>query len=291
MRSCYHTNTMYHQVPLGAVKRILNKNGRKEHTMNKQGICSVGAAVFFICAVPFIGCDCTDTQYGQAKAVLDDLVSRTEHYIGNEQTALENIAQSDAAMTGVWDEIKPMLIAGTDGNVEALGWYALPDGSYWTTQQDGVDKNLSDRAYWPDLMQGNTVDGALVVSKSTEKPSAVFAVPVVQGETVTGVVAYSIFLDSMTLQLQEELNMPDGMIFFILNEDAINVGDSSDIGLIFDEPLEQTDYPALQQAVQEIMAGADGSVAYDWLGAEKRAVYRLSTSLGWRFVVAYVVSG
>ena len=106
---------------------------------------------------------------------------------------LDEIAASDAAMTGDWPAVKASFESGMDGAFSGLGWFALSDGSYYTVAADFVDANLSDREYWPSLEAGETVMGAPVVGKTSGRPSGVYAVPVFDGATFLGAAGYSVF--------------------------------------------------------------------------------------------------
>lgn len=64
---------------------------------------------------------------------------------------------------------KPLLMRLTENlSTVATTWYALPDGSYFATEREGMsDENLQDRHYFPTLMSGKEVLGNLVGSKLT----------------------------------------------------------------------------------------------------------------------------
>jgi hypothetical protein len=227
----------------------------------------------------------------QMRGMLSVLIGETESGVLAALDSLEDIAQSEAAASGGWAAIKPLLESGMDGAFSGLAWFALADGSYYTLADDLVEANLSDRAYWPDLEAGSMVMGAPVTGKTSGRPSAVFAVPVFDGEMFTGAAGYSIYLDNMVLALVAAVCPPRDMAFFILNDDGVNMGDSSDLALIFDEPAANPDAPqSLRTAAAEMLAHSSGETTYTWQNVEKTVCYQRSKKLGWRFAVAVPVA-
>lgn len=111
-------------------------------------------------------------------------------------------ASTAEARSADWNVIRTPLGAVAERNVSALVWFALPDGSYWSVQEGKSSGNLSDRDYFPRVLAGETVIGALVVSKATGKASAIVAVPVRgDGGVVVGVLGASVYLDELSGRL------------------------------------------------------------------------------------------
>jgi hypothetical protein len=95
-------------------------------------------------------------------------------------------------------------------------WYVRPDGTYYTADKGLMDKSLRDRAYFPDLMAGMKITGALVISKATGQRSAIIAVPVEVNGKVVGAVGVSLFLDRLSEQVSAALDLRPGIAFFAL---------------------------------------------------------------------------
>lgn len=58
-------------------------------------------------------------------------------------------ALTDQARSADWERIRPPLAALAERNVDALVWFALPNGSYGRCSKDRSSGNLSDRPYFP----------------------------------------------------------------------------------------------------------------------------------------------
>jgi hypothetical protein len=78
-----------------------------------------------------------------------------EHLNGVLRTA-KAIATSREAQSASWDQVRPMLERfSQDLETDATVWFAMPDGSYYSTEAGGLTtQNLKDRAYFPGLMNG-----------------------------------------------------------------------------------------------------------------------------------------
>lgn len=244
-----------------------------------------------VCCLVFTACP--RPQPGSVPGVRGQMLLR--NLAGNAETRLmdvldgcREVAGASAAQEPDWPAVKALLEARFADALSGIAWYALADGSYWTVLTGAVEANLSDRDYWPTLMEGGEVLGAPVVSKSTGRSAAVFAAPVLAGGEVVAVVGYSVFLDNLVVELAGPVRLCEGYVFFLLDPNAVNMGDSSDLGLIFDEPLTNPEAPqSLKEAIAEIMAGEAGTVTYEWQGVEKGAAFRLMPELGWRCVVSH----
>ena len=182
--------------------------------------------------------------------------------------------------------------AGMEGLVAAfqkawgdsgIYWFALPDGRYYTVERGLVDQSLADRSYFPDLLAGKTVTGALVVSRSTGRKSAVIAVPVVVDGKTAGALGASLFLEPLDAKLAAAIPLPEGMVFFALGADGTTVLHQR-LDLVFDNPLAQ-DSPTLKAAAEKMLAAEAGEVEYEFNDFRKRVRYAASPVNGWRYAI------
>lgn len=183
-----------------------------------------------------------------------------------------------------WEEMEGLIAAfqkawGDSG----IYWFALPDGRYYTVERGLVDQSLADRPYFPDLLAGKAVTGALVVSRSTGRKSAVIAVPIVAGGKTTGALGASLFLEPLDAKLTAAMPLPEGMVFFALGKDGTTVLHQR-LDLVFDNPLAQ-DSPTLKAAAERMLAADAGEVEYEFKGVRKRVRYAASPVNGWRYAV------
>lgn len=172
--------------------------------------------------------------------------------------SMEALVMTQEVQSAHWESMEGLLQrvdeAGTGGTL----WFVLPDGSYYTVEQGLTDQNLSDREYFEGLMNGNKVLGSLVESKSTGKGSLIAAVPVITGGTVVGAIGSSIFLDELSITIASEIDLPDDMVFWAVNQDG-------DIALHSDTDM-----------ILEQGAGLPEGVAYETSGLT-----------GWEFALAF----
>lgn len=194
---------------------------------------SLIAGVCLVLLLIVMGCgekgdsDRTDLRMG-----VSALTALADDHITDCIDSLQDLAVMQEVQSADWQQMADLMTknAAKTGNT-AIVWFALPDGSYYTVAQGKVGQNLSDRDYFPKLMAGNTVTGALVVSKSTGKKSVVVAVPVMKQGKVIGGLGTSIFLDDLSNSLSQKLGLPGDRVFYALDGTGA-VALSSDTSLI-----------------------------------------------------------
>ncbi len=199
------------------------------------------------------------------------------------------LAATEAARAADWRRIRGPLGASERLAAGALLWFALPDGSYWSVQEGQAAANLSDRPYWPRLMAGRNVIGDLVVSRATGRSTAIVAVPVRGRDgSVVGALGASVYLDSLSLRIEREMDLPDDVVFFSI--DATPIGAlQHDPSEIFTNPLELGE--DLARAIREMLAHESGVVSYTYEGARRTLLYRRSHVSGWWYALGVVDDG
>ena len=224
-----------------------------------------------------------------AQVALASLVSLGDGHLQKMADFLEVLAASDAARSADWSRIGAPLADVARRNVAALVWFALPDGSYWTVGGGKATGNLASRAYFSRLLAGHVVFGDLVVSTATRKSVAIVAVPVrAAGGAVIGVLGSSIYLDSLSVRLAREMNLPDDITFYSIDAQPIGALNRN-VDLIFTEPL--TLGADLSRAIREMMSREAGVVSYDFMNGRRTVVYRKSPRSGWWYAVGLVKRG
>ena len=211
------------------------------------------------------------------------LVSLTDNHIQFMLEAVSALADSPEVQSGDWERIRPLMAQLESYAVECVPWFALPDGSYYTPDKGLTDQNLKDREYFPDLMAGRSVNGPLVVSKSTGRKSVIVAVPVWREGTIIGALGASVFLDDLSRQVRNELALPEDWIFFALNPDGrttLNFVPER----VFLDPRDQGS-PSMSAAMDEILETGTGEVSYEFDGRMRHVLFDTSPLTGWRFAV------
>jgi len=164
-------------------------------------------------------------------------------------------------------------------------WYVRPDGTYYTADKGLMDKSLRDRIYFPDLMAGRKITGALVVSKATGQQSAIIAVPVEVDGKVVGAVGVSLFLDKLSDQVSAVLNLRSDVSFFALAPNGLTTLHRK-TDRHFLDPREMGS-KALAKAANEMLARTSGKTTYEFDNVKKNAMYRTSALTGWTFAIAF----
>jgi hypothetical protein len=115
----------------------------------------------------------------ELRLLLNSFGALGEGYVAGVFRCLKLISATEEARSGEWGKMRTLLATfGESGIKAAAVWFAKPDGSYYTVEKGLTGLNLSDRPYFPGLMAGGEVTGALVLSKSTGKRTVIVAVPV-----------------------------------------------------------------------------------------------------------------
>lgn len=221
-----------------------------------------------------------------AESALSALTALADQRIMAVARSLEVIALTDDAASGEWERIRPLLAeVERHPDPSVRSWYALPDGSYYTPVDGLTSSSLKDRAYFPGVLAGNVSIGALVVSHSTGRDTAIAAVPVVNGGEVTGVLGASIYLDAMSKTLAGDLNLPEGIFFLAVNPDGQVALHSLEERISQD--LERQGTPSMRRAVETIRSSENGAVEYEYEGRPWRVIFETSPVTGWRFGIGW----
>jgi len=219
-----------------------------------------------------------------ARVALDGYRAAVEARLEGVRNAARSMAATAEARSGDWERVQVPLAALASGVGEAAAvWFALPDGRYWTVGHGMADQSLRDRAYFPALLEGREVVGALVISKSTGARALIVASPVLVDGKMTGAVGVSIDAAKLAAELDAAIRFPPSVVFYALDasgETALHRAGE----LIFAFPSEQGS-PTLSHAVETMLSSEEGVVPYEYGGSLKTAVFARSPLTGWTFVI------
>lgn len=217
-------------------------------------------------ALPVLAAACGE---GTAPAVqvngevgVSSAVALTEARIDGVVGSMDIMAVTDEVVSAEWDSMVNILTEFEETSIPLVAWFALPDGSYYTVDAGKVSANISDRAYFPKVMAGETVIGNLVVSKSTGRDVMVAVVPVMSGGDVIGALGVSVYLDQLSQLIAGDMELPDDMVLYAVNGDGL-------IALHTDANLIMEDSSALG-------------------GGPEQAVSKVSSLLGWTFTLGLI---
>lgn len=224
-----------------------------------------------------------------ARISLNLLISLCESHMVVCERELSLLSLTDEAQSSEWAKVKPLLSAIQKHSESGVFWFANPDGSHFTVDKDLTDQNLSDRAYFPVVLTGKPVIGALVVSHSTGRNSGIVCVPVFNKakDKVVSVLGASIFLDDLSATVCKQMQITEDVLFFALADDGKTVLNSKP-SRVFQNPAEQGS-KELADAVNTMMASNSGSVDYTYDGGLRSIVFAKSPLTGWRFAIGRIV--
>lgn len=228
-----------------------------------------------------------DPMEADEQSLLSAFVSYTDLRIASVQQSLEILASTTEAKSGKWKNMQGLLgvYEKSDGGDNLVVWFVRPDGSYYTVDRGLMDLTLSDRDYFPGLMSGQKITGALVVSKSTGKRSAVIAVPVKRGGKVIGAIGASLFLDRLAEQIGSTLALREDAAFFAVAPNGQTTLHKKTERHFLD-PREMGS-GTLKQAANEMLSKPAGDTSYEFDNATKKVIYRTSPLTQWKFAIAF----
>ncbi|MDO9577632.1 MAG: cache domain-containing protein [Candidatus Cloacimonadales bacterium] len=241
--------------------------------------------LFFVLVVLILGCSKSKPD-AKVDEMLTTSMNTVDQIVQDELDRLHTIAELKDVQEGNWDFIKAALTENETDRNAALYWYSLPSGSYFTSEKDKVEANLSSRGYFPDLLAGKDVVGYPIVGKTSGRKSFVIAVPVIVEEEVYGILGTSIYLDEMWDFLNDKLIIPEKYDFYAVNTMGITMFDLETKDHLLANTLEQTS-TTLVEAIKVIISTENGTVTYKWNDKKKTAVYRTSPVTNWRYVISY----
>lgn len=224
-----------------------------------------------------------------ARIALDAYRVAVEARLEGVRNAARSLAATQEARSGDWEQIKTPLAAMASGVGEAAAvWFALPDGRYWTVGQGLADSSLKDRRYFPTLVTGQEVVGALVISKSTGARALIVASPVMVDGKMAGAIGVSIDAAKLAAELDAAIRFPPDVVVYALDatgETALHRTSE----LIFEFPSAQGS-PTLSHAVDTMLSSTEGVVHYEYRGIARTAVFSRSSLTGWVFVLGVAIA-
>jgi len=223
-----------------------------------------------------------------ADMALTTMVAKTDGQMKTILRPFEVLAITPVVQSGEWQTIQPLLAQLEKTDPGAWTWYANTDGSYYTVTDGLTSANLKNRSYFPVVLAGDESVGTVVVSHSTGKNVGIVAVPVKKQGTVTGVLGASVYLDTLTDTLRQDI--PEPFTFFAIDSDG-KFALHSEKGQISRDISTIGAETTFGKAIAMIRAQDSGTVAYEDGGVHYIARFRSSPLTAWRFVVAWPDAG
>ncbi|HUW50856.1 MAG TPA: cache domain-containing protein [Sulfuricella sp.] len=220
-----------------------------------------------------------------SQSLLSAFVSYTDLRMSSIQQSLEILASTTEAKSAEWQKMKALLSGYEKSDGGLVVWFVRPDGTYYTVDKGLMKVKLSDRSYFPALMSGQKVMGALVVSKSTGLRSAVIAVPMKAGGKVIGAIGASLFLDRLSEQVGSVLALrADAAFFSVAPNGLTTLHEKTDRNFLDPRELGSE---TLKKATNEMLSNPAGETTYEFDNVTKRAIYRTSPLTQWKFAITF----
>lgn len=250
------------------------------------GVLAAGAGVAHAQARPLAADAAAFTVNGEV--ALHSLMALGDGHMQKLADVLAILAGTAAARSGDWERIRAQLTGAARVTVPAAHWFALPDGSYWTLEHGRATASLADRPYFARVLGGQTVVGELVVSRSSNRNSAVVAVPVRgRDNSIVGVLGSSVQLDSLAARIRQEMGgLDESTIFYAIDAEPLGAL-NSDPSLIFTDPMKLGD-AAMRKAFTDMLTSEEGVVTYDFRGGHRTVIYRKSPITGWWYAFGVI---
>jgi methyl-accepting chemotaxis protein len=225
-----------------------------------------------------------DTFAMDARVTLDACRAAVDAHLAGVRAVTRTLAATEEVRSGDWSRMRePLAVFAANVTANAAVWFARPDGSYFTVEKGLTGESLRERAYFPSLLAGRDVVGALVISKSTGKRSLIVASPVLVGGKVTGAVGVSLDAAQLAATFNDAIRFPADVVFYTLDgQGQTALHRAGELIFVFPSDVGS---PTLSGAVKTMLAQPDGVVEYKYSGSDKTAVFERSELTGWVFVL------
>ena len=252
-------------------------------THNRFLIAFVSCLAFAPFAV--VGAENADREFElDARVTLEAYRAAVEARLEGALAATRTLAATEEVRSGEWARMRgPLVILAANTKEHAAVWFARPDGSYFTVDKGATGETLRERAYFPTLLAGRDVVGALVVSQSTGKRSLIIASPVLVEGKVAGAVGVSIDAAKLAASVDQAIRFPTDVVFYALDQQGQTALHRAG-ELIFVFPSD-VGSPTLRDSVTTMLGQTEGVVHYNYGGSDRTAVFQRSRLTGWVFVL------
>jgi len=219
-----------------------------------------------------------------ARVTLDAFRATVDARLEGILAVTRTLAATEEARSGDWARIRgPLAVLAAHAIEQAAVWYARPDGSYYTVDKGPTGESLRERGYFPELLAGREVVGALVISKSTGKRSVIVASPVLVDGKVSGAIGVSLDATKLSTSLDQAIRFPPDIVFYTLDrEGRTALHRAGDLIFVFPSDVGS---PTLSDAVRTMLARPEGVVHYEFGGSDKSALFERSALTGWTLVL------
>lgn len=161
--------------------------------------------------------------------------------------------------------------------------YIKPDGNYYSHIRNFTGENLSDRGYFNTLLNGESVKGYPVISRSTGIKSCVFAVGAFKENQPTGYVGMSLYMAPLNRYLNEKMSLSDDTLYFALNGDTMVL--SSEEEYLF-SPIEEYINEEKGDFLAKLSENKTGVITFSHNNGLYYGLYDTQDITEWKYIYA-----
>lgn len=196
---------------------------------------------------------------------------------------LRSVAASPFTVDGDWEAIKK-IYQNQGIDYPGIFLYILPNGDYYTDIRNFTSTNLSDRVYFKTLEADEEVLGYPVISRSTGKKSAVFAVPVKKENEITGFTGMSLYMEEINTSINTIMKLTPEV--FLLAVDQTGTVMMTNHEQVLFEKADDIVTCECGPFIEKLNQNDSGKIAFKDHYGDYFGIYTTENTTGWKFILA-----
>ena len=217
------------------------------------------------------------------------------NWLGERMREINMYANSPVIRTMDWNNIEPYLRQEVKEKLDVYDHFMVAElnGNYSTTLRRNVG-NVSDREYFKHVMEGKTVVSNPLISKSTGKPAAIIASPILDDNgKIKGVMAGAVNLIKLSRIIEDlKYNYPNSYSYIVDKEGLIIAHPREEL-ILQQNIIKESDIITknVAQASAEILTNDQGSNTYSFENIVSMNYYHIIPNTdGWKLVIKIPVN-
>lgn len=221
----------------------------------------------------------------QLSTMAQNNANEISQWFGITLAEMNTMASTTIMNSGALENIIPYLVI-EDKRHNATLSYAFVDNQGICHYSDGSTRNLSERDFVKQGLQGQTTISNPIVSKIDGKLQSVMAVPIKKDNVVIGVLLHPVDVSTIT-EIVSKIKIEETGFAYLLQNDGLTIAHPNKEAVMKNNMLKDEKVPADLKAVTEKMVkGESGVSRYNYEGIEKYVAYAPVKDLGWSLAVA-----
>lgn len=217
------------------------------------------------------------------------------NWLGERMREINMYANSPVIRTMDWNSIEPYLSQEVKEKLDVYDHFMVAElnGNYNTTLRRNVG-NVSDREYFKHAMEGKTVVSNPVISRSTGKPAAFIASPILDGNgKIKGVMAGAVNLIKLSRIIENlKYNYPNSYSYIVDKEGQIIAHPREEL-ILRHNITKESDVisKSIAEVSAEILTNDRGSNTYSFENIVSMNYYHIIPNTdGWKLIIKIPVN-